>query len=66
MTPNDKFVILASDGLWEVMSSDEAAQIVQNFGMLVCDVSPNIFSHSNYMLGQTRIKSSSFRQQVPH
>ena len=31
LIPNDKFVILASDGIWELMSNQEAAEIVYPF-----------------------------------
>merc|ERR1711935_1022553 len=29
ITPDDQFVILASDGVWDYVSNDEACQIVQ-------------------------------------
>jgi serine/threonine protein phosphatase PrpC len=36
--PNDFFIILASDGLWEFISSDEAASIVNtHFNSLNCE-----------------------------
>lgn len=36
LQPNDKFIIFASDGLWEHMSNQEAAEIVHNNPRAVC------------------------------
>jgi len=36
LQPNDKFVIFASDGLWEHMTNQEAAEIVHNNPRTVC------------------------------
>ena len=36
ITEFDSFLILASDGLWELMESEEAVQIVGNLGKTEC------------------------------
>jgi pyruvate dehydrogenase phosphatase len=36
LSENDKFLIFASDGLWEFLSNDEAVEIVQNNQRKVC------------------------------
>ena len=30
ITPNDEFILMGSDGLWDYMSSKEAAEIIQS------------------------------------
>ena len=35
MDGSEKYVILASDGLWDVMTPEEAVQIVDKFGTMV-------------------------------
>lgn len=34
--PNDKFIIFASDGLWEQLTNQEAVEIVHNNPRVVC------------------------------
>lgn len=36
LQPNDKFIIFASDGLWEHMTNQEAVEIVHNNPRAVC------------------------------
>lgn len=43
LQPNDKFVIFASDGLWEHMTNQEAAEIVHKGPRNVCSVVRSYF-----------------------
>jgi serine/threonine protein phosphatase PrpC len=36
LQPNDQFIIFASDGLWEHMTNQEAAEIVHNNPKTIC------------------------------
>lgn len=47
LTPKDQFVILASDGIWDRVSDDEAVSIVRDEIMRSCDVVDN-----NHQVGQ--------------
>jgi len=46
LKPNDKFVIFASDGLWEHLTNQEAAEIVHNNPRTV----RRCFSHMPFFL----------------
>lgn len=47
LQPNDKFLIFASDGLWEFLSNQEAVEIVYNNPRMV---TPPYIPYIMYML----------------
>ena len=54
LSPTDRFLIFASDGLWDMMSDQEAVDIVQKGPRKVSHASSSLFYHTHlhkYCLG---------------
>jgi serine/threonine protein phosphatase PrpC len=49
LTEEDEFVIIACDGLWDVMDSDVACHLIRNFMRYVAIVRPNVRKNSQCM-----------------
>ncbi|AES81282.2 probable protein phosphatase 2C 43 [Medicago truncatula] len=44
LTENDKFLIFASDGLWDFLSNEQAVEIVQNNSRNICGIAKRLVS----------------------
>lgn len=54
LTPNDKFLVLASDGLWEWLDSDAVVQLINDHNLGTQTLSPYV-PKPNYTLKEVNI-----------